>query len=51
MMMIEKAIEVAIQWAVFEPNSMLTRAKLQSHPDQFSAFLVAAGRVDGRIGQ
>src|SRR6266511_3922202 len=28
MMMIEKAIEVAIQWAVFEPNSTLTRAKL-----------------------
>ena len=29
LMMIEKAIDVSIQWAVFEPNDVVTRAKLR----------------------
>ena len=50
MMMIEKAIEAAIQWAVFEPNSILTRDQAQSDVDEFLAFVVAAGRADGAVG-
>jgi uncharacterized protein len=29
LMMIEKAIDISIQWAVFEPNDVVTRAKLR----------------------
>ena len=43
MMMIEKAIEAAIQWAVFEPNSTLTRDQAQSDVDEFLAFVCGSG--------
>ena len=43
MMMIEKAVEVAIQWAVFEPNRRLTRAKINLAVDKFPALSVADG--------
>jgi hypothetical protein len=47
MMMIEKAIEVAIQWAVFEPNSTLTRAKLRLTLTSFLLSLWQRGALMG----
>jgi phage tail sheath protein FI len=47
MMMIEKAIEVAIQWAVFEPNSTLTRAKLNLTLTSFLLSLWQRGALMG----
>jgi hypothetical protein len=47
MMMIEKAIEVAIQWAVFEPNSILTRAKLNLTLTSFLLSLWQRGALMG----
>ena len=43
MMMIEKAIEVAIQWAVFEPNSTLTRDQAQLDVNEFLAVAYGSG--------
>ena len=50
-MMIEKAIDVATQWAAFEPNDVLTRAKLHLVVDEFFAFALGARSVDGRHGR
>ncbi len=47
MMMIEKAIEAAIQWAVFEPNSVLTRAKLNLTLTNFLLSLWQRGALMG----
>ena len=47
MMMIEKAIEAAIQWAVFEPNSTLTRAKLNLTLTSFLLSLWQRGALMG----
>jgi phage tail sheath protein FI len=47
LMMIEKAIDVAIQWAVFEPNNTLTRAKLQLTLTSFLLSLWQRGALMG----
>jgi len=47
MMMIEKAIEAAIQWAVFEPNSTLTRVKLNLTLTSFLLSLWQRGALIG----
>ena len=47
MMMIEKAIETALQWAVFEPNSTLTRAKLNLTLTSFLLSLWQRGALMG----
>ena len=47
MMMIEKTIEAAIQWAVFEPNSTLTRAKLNLTLTSFLLSLWQRGALMG----
>ena len=47
MMMIEKAIETAIQWAVFEPNSTLTRTKLNLTLTSFLLSLWQRGALMG----
>jgi hypothetical protein len=47
MMMIEKAIGVAIQWAVFEPNNTLTRTKLQLTLTSFLLSLWQRGALMG----
>ena len=47
MMMIEKAIEAAIQWAVFEPNSTLTRVKLNLTLTSFLLSLWQRGALMG----
>jgi uncharacterized protein len=47
MMMIEKAIEAAIQWAVFEPNSTLTRTKLNLTLTNFLLSLWQRGALMG----
>lgn len=47
LMMIEKAIAVAIQWAVFEPNNTLTRAKLNL---TLTSFLLALWQTGALVG-
>jgi uncharacterized protein len=47
MMMIEKAIDVATQWAVFEPNDTLTRAKLHLALTSFLLALWQRGALMG----
>jgi phage tail sheath protein FI len=47
LMMIEKAIDVAIQWAVFEPNDTLTRAKLNLVLTSFLLSLWQRGALMG----
>jgi hypothetical protein len=47
MMMIEKAVEGAIQWAVFEPNSVLTRTKLNLTLTSFLLSLWQRGALMG----
>ncbi len=47
MSMIEKAIDVSIQWAVFEPNDWRTRAKLQLVIGSFLRELWARGALAG----
>ena len=47
MMMIEKAIEAAIQWAVFEPNSTATRTKLNLTLTNFLLSLWQRGALIG----
>ena len=51
MMMIEKAIEVAIQWAVFEPNSTLTRTKLNLTLTNFLLSLWQRGALMGAAAE
>jgi uncharacterized protein len=47
MMMIEKAIYLATQWAVFEPNDAITRAKLHLSLTSFLAALWQQGALMG----
>jgi uncharacterized protein len=47
LMMIEKAIYLAIQWAVFEPNDMFTRAKLHLSLTSFLLSLWQQGALMG----
>lgn len=47
MMMIEKAIDVSTQWAVFEPNNTLTRAKLSLALTSFLLSLWQRGALAG----
>jgi phage tail sheath protein FI len=47
LMMIEKAIDVATQWAVFEPNDVLTRAKLHLSLTSFLLSLWQRGALMG----
>jgi phage tail sheath protein FI len=46
-MMIEKAIDVATQWAVFEPNNTVTRAKLHLALTSFLLTLWQRGALMG----
>lgn len=47
LMMIEKAIDIATQWAVFEPNDVLTRAKLRLALTSFLLSLWQGGALMG----
>ncbi len=47
LIMIEKAISLAIQWAVFEPNDTITRAKLHLSLTSFLAALWQQGALMG----
>jgi len=47
LLMIEKAIAVAIQWAVFEPNNVFTRAKLNLVLTSFLLALWQNGALAG----
>jgi len=47
MMMIEKAIDVAIQWAIFEPNDTLTRSKINLVLTSFLLSLFQRGALTG----
>jgi phage tail sheath protein FI len=47
LMMIEKAIDVSIQWAVFEPNDVYTRAKLRLALTSFLLALWQRGALMG----
>jgi phage tail sheath protein FI len=47
MMMIEKAIDVAIQWAIFEPNDALTRSKINVVLTSFLLSLFQRGALAG----
>ncbi len=47
LMMIEKAIDVATQWAVFEPNDVMTRAKLNLSLTSFLISLWQRGALMG----
>jgi len=47
LMMIEKAVDLATQWAVFEPNDLFTRAKLQL---TLTSFLVALWQRGALVG-
>ena len=51
LMMIEKAIDVATQWAVFEPNDVLTRAKLHLVLTSFLLSLWQRGALMGDSAQ
>ena len=51
LMMIEKAIDVSIQWAVFEPNDGLTRAKLRLALTSFLLALWQKGALMGGSAQ
>jgi uncharacterized protein len=46
-MMIEKAIDLATQWAVFEPNDVFTRAKLRL---SLTSFLIALWQRGALMG-
>jgi phage tail sheath protein FI len=45
--MIEKAIDVSLQWAAFEPNEVLTRAKLRL---ALTSFLLALWQKGALMG-
>jgi uncharacterized protein len=47
MMMIEKAIDLSTQWAVFEPNDTITRAKLHLSLTSFLSALWQQGALMG----
>jgi hypothetical protein len=47
MSMIEKALEIALQWAVFEPNGVLTRARATMSVTMFLLGLHEAGMLAG----
>ncbi len=47
LMMIEKAIDLSSQWAVFEPNNVLTRAKLHLSLTSFLLTLWQRGALMG----
>lgn len=47
MMMIEKAVYLSTQWAVFEPNDVYTRAKLQL---SLTSFLIALWQQGALVG-
>jgi len=47
LMMIEKAIDLSIQWAVFEPNDVFTRAKLRL---AITSFLLALWQKGALMG-
>jgi len=47
LMMIAKAIDASVQWAVFEPNDALTRAKLRMSLDGFLRALWEQGALAG----
>jgi len=49
LMMIEKAIDVSLQWAVFEPNEVLTRAKLRLALTSFLLALWQKGALMGDV--
>jgi phage tail sheath protein FI len=49
MMMIEKAIDVATQWAIFEPNDVLTRSKLSLVLTSFLLSLWERGALMGAV--
>ena len=49
MMMIEKALEIALQWAVFEPNGFLTRARATMSATFFLDSLHEAGMLAGSV--
>ena len=51
LMMIEKAIDVSIQWSVFEPNDGLTRAKLRLALTSFLLALWQKGALMGGSAQ
>jgi len=48
LMMIEKAIAVAIQWAVFEPNDVFTRTKLNL---VLTSFLLTLWQIGALVGK
>ena len=48
MSMIEKALGIALQWAVFEPNGFLTRARATMSVTFFLDALHEAGMLAGR---
>lgn len=47
LMMIEKAIDISTQWAAFEPNDFLTRAKLRL---SLTSFLIALWQQGALMG-
>jgi hypothetical protein len=47
MMMIEKALELSTQWAVFEPNTVFTRAKLRL---SIASFLISLWQKGALVG-
>ncbi len=47
LLMIAKAIDIALQWAVFEPNDHVTRAKIQLALSEFLAALWRRGALVG----
>jgi phage tail sheath protein FI len=47
MAMIEKALEIALQWVVFEPNGVLTRARVTMTVTMFLLGLHEAGMLAG----
>ena len=49
--MVEKALEVALQWAVFEPNGVLTRARATMTVTIFLLGLHEAGMLAGATAE
>ena len=49
--MIEKALEIALQWAVFEPNGFLTRARATMSVTLFLDTLHEAGMLAGATAE
>jgi phage tail sheath protein FI len=51
MSMVARAIEIAIQWAVFEPNDWRTRMKLQLAIGSFLRSLWVRGALQGAVAE